>query len=202
LASRELFGTERLLAFSDGVFAVAITLLVLDIRLPPGGASGDAALWGELLSTWPKLAVFCFSFIIIGLGWLGHHRKFNYIRKADGTMLWLNLIYLMGICVVPFATSVLTERSGRVGFMLYVGVLAMNMLTSAALAIYALRPPFVDAEKLRPAVRNDIIFSPLLIAAIFLLAAGFAYGNLLPIARFMLLLIFPALWFFGSRSRR
>jgi uncharacterized membrane protein len=202
VAQRELFSPERLLAFSDGVFAVAITLLVLDIRLPADGASGDAALLTELLATGPKLVVFCFSFIIVGQGWLSHHRKFSYVRKVDGAVLWFNLVYLMGICVIPFATSVLSEHGGRVGFMLYVGVLAVETLISTALAMYALRPPFLEENRLRTAARHDMVFSPLVTTTIFLASAGLAYANLLSLAHWTLFLIFPVLWFFGSRSRR
>ena len=87
-------------------------------------------------------------------------------------------------------------------FILYVGVLATETLISAALAMYALRPPFLEGDKLRPAARHDIIFSPLATTAIFLASASLAYSNLLELAHWTLFLIFPVLWFFGSRGRR
>jgi hypothetical protein len=91
---REFFAPERLLAFSDGVFAVVITLLVLDLRLPETGHD-DPAMLEALRSMVPKLLIFAFTFIIVGMGWLGHHRKFSYVHQIDSGLLWLNLIYLL-----------------------------------------------------------------------------------------------------------
>jgi uncharacterized membrane protein len=202
-ARREFFGTERLLAVSDGVFAVAITLLVLDVRSPSAGTDGaDSALLAELIELWPKLAIFCFSFIIVGINWLGHHRKFNYIKRVDGSLLWLNLIYLMTLCLVPFATSVLSGSGSRLGFIVYVLMMALVTLISAALSLYGLRAPFVDAPDLRPGMRTDMILSPLSCAVIFVVSAGLAYGNQVDIAHWTLLAIFPVLAFLGSRSHR
>ncbi|MGH7210817.1 MAG: TMEM175 family protein, partial [Acetobacteraceae bacterium] len=139
-AQREFFKPERVLAFSDGVFAVAITLLVIDLRLPPiptGG--GDAALTDALLGMEPKLFIFGLTFIIVGMSWLGHHRKFSYIGRVDSRLLWLNLVYLMTLSLIPFATSVLSEHSSRIGFMVYGLVLALSLLLSTALSAYGLR---------------------------------------------------------------
>jgi uncharacterized membrane protein len=74
----EFFEPDRLLAFSDGVFGVAITLLVIDVRLPSISPDGDdAAFLHALWGMGQKLFVFAFTFIIVGMGWLGHHRKFS-----------------------------------------------------------------------------------------------------------------------------
>ena len=79
--ARELFSPERLLAFSDGVFAVAITLLVIDMRLQPGAADrSDPALLQALLGMEPKLLVFVFTFLVVGMHWLGHAA--TEVRKA------------------------------------------------------------------------------------------------------------------------
>jgi uncharacterized membrane protein len=93
--SRELFPPDRLMAFSDGVFGVAITLLVIDVRLPPSSAArDDPALLHALLGMGPQLLVFVFTFLVVGMHWLGHHRKFSYIHEVDGWLLWINLLYL------------------------------------------------------------------------------------------------------------
>jgi uncharacterized membrane protein len=61
----------------------------------------------------PKLFVFALTFIAVGMSWLGHHYKFSYIHKVDGRLLWINLLYLMALCLVPFASSALGEHGGN-----------------------------------------------------------------------------------------
>src|SRR6185437_6822107 len=146
---REFFKPERLLAFSDGVFAIAVTLLVLDLRLPSEAtAGGDEGVASALLAMGPKLLIFVFTFIVIGIGWLGHHRKFSYIRKVDGGLLWLNLLYLLSLCLVPFATSLLSDHSDRISFVVYTCVMALVMLLSAGLSAYGLRAPYLMEPEL------------------------------------------------------
>ncbi|MBV9604793.1 MAG: DUF1211 domain-containing protein [Solirubrobacterales bacterium] len=94
--------TGRLEAFSDGVIAVAITLLVLNIDLPhlrPG-----QSLAGGLLRQWPVYAAYVVSFLTIGIIWINHHVMIGRLREADRTILFLNLLLLMSIAVLPFAT--------------------------------------------------------------------------------------------------
>jgi uncharacterized membrane protein len=95
----------RLEAFSDGVIAVAITLLVLDIR-PPSIASRHS-LGHELLQLWPNYAAYATSFITIGIIWMNHHWMIRRLRDADHTILALNLLLLMSIGILPFATSLM-----------------------------------------------------------------------------------------------
>ncbi|GCE22916.1 TMEM175 family protein [Dictyobacter kobayashii] len=105
--------TNRLEAFSDGVFAVAITLLVLDIKFNPFDAKGvlwnDSALWGEIFSQWPTLLAFVTSFFTIGVMWLNHHRVFKHIKHSDTMLLFLNILLLMIIVFIPVPTSLLAE---------------------------------------------------------------------------------------------
>ena len=200
---RELFGPERLLAFSDGVFGVAITLLVIDLRLPAIVAGeGDAALLDALLDLGPKLLLFAFTFIVVGMSWLGHLRKFSYIGRIDGGLLWLNLAYLLALCLVPFVTSVLSEHRSRVGFILYAVVMALVSLLSAGLSAYGLRTLFLARPALQPGVRQDMILSPVATGALFLVSAGLALGGWIRVAHWALLVIVPVSMYFGSRSRK
>ena len=98
--------TGRLEAFSDGVFSIVITLLVLELRLPPG----DAPLHDKLLAIWPKIVTFASTFIFIGIYWVGHHGVFHLIRRVDKTLLWINLALLLSITFVPFPAAVLGEH--------------------------------------------------------------------------------------------
>lgn len=101
--------TARVEAFSDGVFAIAITLLILNLKVP----SGPAGHLGEgLTAQWPTYAAFLLSFAFIGIMWVNHHRLFNHIRRSDSGLLFLNLLLLLGITVVPFPTALLAAHYG------------------------------------------------------------------------------------------
>jgi uncharacterized membrane protein len=107
--------TNRLESFSDGVIAVAITLLVLDIHVPnPGGPN---TLAHELASNWPNYAAYVVSFLTIGIIWIHHHMMIGWLREADHTILILNLLLLMSVGVLPFAASLMStylkEASGQ-----------------------------------------------------------------------------------------
>jgi uncharacterized membrane protein len=197
---REVFRPERLLAFSDGVFGVAITLLVIDLRLPVTDGD-DSVLLPALLAMWPKLFIFAFTFLIVGVTWLGHHRKFSYIHAVDTRLLWLNLLYLMALCLVPFGSSVLSEHGSRYAFILYAAIMIVLDLFSAALSAYGLRAPFLAKPDLPAKLRQDMLFSPLATAGIFLVAAGLEFAGMPSVANGCLFLIIPVLAYFGRRGR-
>ncbi|MDQ6855777.1 MAG: TMEM175 family protein [Candidatus Dormibacteraeota bacterium] len=95
--------TERVQAFSDGVFAVAITLLVLDLVPPPANTPD---LLASLADRWPDFAAFVLSFLTIGIIWVNHHVVFDAVRRVDRPLLFLNLGLLMSVVLLPFSTSV------------------------------------------------------------------------------------------------
>lgn len=98
--------TSRLEAFSDAVFAIAITLLVLEIKVPHSAISG---LGSGLLSLWPSYLAYAISFIVIGAIWINHHAMFKHIVRADEMLLLHNTLQLMFIAFLPFPTAVLAE---------------------------------------------------------------------------------------------
>ncbi len=100
--------TNRLEAFSDGVLAVAITLLVLDIHVPEPGRGGQS-LADNLAHAWPNYAAYVTSFVTIGIIWINHHAMIGRLRKADHTILVLNLFLLLSIAILPFATSLMAR---------------------------------------------------------------------------------------------
>jgi uncharacterized membrane protein len=102
--------TGRIEAFSDGVFAIAITLLILEIRIP---AVSDGNLSTQLARQWPSYLSFTISFAFIGIMWINHHQLFTRIRHSDHALLILNLLLLFGVCVVPFPTAVLAAHLGH-----------------------------------------------------------------------------------------
>ncbi len=94
--------TERVEAFSDGVFAVAITLLVLDLAPPPANTHD---LFAALADRWPDFAAFVLSFLTIGIIWVNHHVVFDAVQRVDRPLLFLNLGLLMSVVLLPFSTS-------------------------------------------------------------------------------------------------
>ena len=109
--------TNRLEAFSDGVFAVAITLLVLNIKVPgidsPTGPLSEDGLWGAIRDEWPTLVGYVTSFFTVGIMWLNHHRLFSHIRRINTPLVMLNLVLMVIIVFVPVPTALLVEYIQR-----------------------------------------------------------------------------------------
>ena len=100
--------TARIEAFSDGVFAIAITLLVLDLKVPRDLPDGRT-LAGALLAQWPAYMAFASSFMTILIMWVNHHRIFTLVGRSDSRLLFFNGLLLMGVTVVPFPTALVAE---------------------------------------------------------------------------------------------
>ena len=194
-------GTERLVMFSDGVIAIAITLLVLDIRLPDLPAQTDsAALAAALLSIMPKIAAYALSFLVVGEFWYVHHLRFRYILHCDGRLIWLNMLLLMTIGFVPFASSVLSEHPNATAYALYDGTMACAALLSAALWGYAIIGDRLVQPGLDPGIRRRSLAGPLRVAAVFVLSGLIAQIDVL-LARWAWLLLIPAAVEWQGRRR-
>jgi uncharacterized membrane protein len=105
------FQLERMILFSDAVFAIAITLLVIEIKVPPidRHVATDALLLQALDEMMPKFVGFFISFFIIGLYWTIHHRMFGYVVNYTRKLLWLNLVFLLAVVLMPFSTAFYSE---------------------------------------------------------------------------------------------
>ena len=121
--------TNRLEAFSDGVIAIAITLLVLDIKVPDPDTTGSLA--HALGQMWPNYAAYVVSFATIGIIWINHHALIRRLRTADHSVLILNLFLLLTIGVLPFTTALLAAYIGEAGEHLAAGVYAGSLLAMA-----------------------------------------------------------------------
>jgi len=97
---------SRVEALTDGIFAVAMTLLILDIKVPLVARPADLAR--ELLALWPRIVSYAISFLMLGIYWVGHHNQFHLIRRTDRALLWINILFMMTICFVPFSTALLS----------------------------------------------------------------------------------------------
>jgi uncharacterized membrane protein len=131
-------GTNRLESFSDGVIAVAITLLVLNIGVP--GTDTHHSLVSDLGRQWPEYLAYVISFLTIGIIWANHHTVFGQIARVNRTFLMINVVFLMVVAFTPFSTKVLASsmRSGaRAGGFEYGLTFTAMALCYAALWFYA-----------------------------------------------------------------
>jgi TMEM175 potassium channel family protein len=178
--------TNRLETFADGVFAIAITLLVLEIKIPdPGEDLGKA-----LLAQWPSFAAYVISFLTIGVMWVSHHQMFTIIRRTTTTFLFLNVLFLLPVAFVPYPTALVAdhilEPEGRTTAVLVYGALSVviavmfNVLWAYAFrnGLVAISPGAERAQR----VSRGFIVGPLIYLAATLLVfvsplismAGFA----------------------------
>ena len=101
---------QRLVALADGVFAIVMTILVLELSIPIiAGTSVNTELTRGLLEMWPEFLIYGLSFLVLGMFWLMHHAVFDNIRVYDTTLSWMNIIFLMFIALTPFSTSLFGE---------------------------------------------------------------------------------------------
>ena len=135
----------RLMAFSDGVFAIAITLLVLNVPVPDiPQAEATSRLPAALLDTGPRLVTFALSFFLVGFYWIRHHQLFRRLIDVNVWLLWLNLVVLFLVCLLPFSTGVVGRyASAVVGAEVYAVNLAAIALSFTALSVYATRDRLV-----------------------------------------------------------
>lgn len=129
-------GNERINAFSDGVFAIAITLLVLELKVPEHApADGLAALVPELL---PKFLGHVISFIVLGIYWVGQHNMFLHIKRHDRVLLWLNNLFLLSVASMPFFAGLVTHYADdRTALVAYAANLVVAGLVLGAIWRYA-----------------------------------------------------------------
>ena len=132
--------TARIEAFSDGVFAIAITLLVLDLKVPHD-LPETAGLSRALLNQWPAYLAFITSFATIGIMWINHHRLFALIKRSDHSLLVLNGLLLLFVTFVPFPTAIVAEyvrgRDQHVAAIVYSGTFTMLAIIFNLLWRYA-----------------------------------------------------------------
>jgi uncharacterized membrane protein len=106
--------TGRIEAFSDAIFAFAITLLILDIKVPHG-ADSNTGLWSALVEQWPTFAAYLTSFATIGIMWMNHHYLFTVIRRVDHSLILLNGLLLLTVTFTPFPTAMVAEYFNHPG---------------------------------------------------------------------------------------
>lgn len=192
---RDQFGLERLIFFSDAVFAIAITLLALEIQLPDADhLLNDQELFSQLIGMWHEYLAYCISFLVIGTFWIAHHRKFRLIKEYDSRLLSLNLLFLMIIAFIPFPTSIISKypyRSATIFYaitMLLAGLLMTGIWWYASTKIHLIDPNLDDRQKRRQFI------APLVTSGIFFLSICVSFWDQ-GFARFIWLLILFSAWY-------
>jgi uncharacterized membrane protein len=165
---------DRVLFFSDAIFAIAITLLVLDIRVPVHGNNPAREIHDAL----PNIYSFGISFVVIGLFWMGHHSLSRYIAAFDRGLIAINLLFLGIIAFLPFPTSVLragaSGPSSRAGTIFYAACIAAAGLVELAIWLYARGKGLLVAEA-TPELRWDVTLRLLIAPVVFLLSIPVAF---------------------------
>ena len=166
---------DRLIFFSDAIFAIVMTLLILEIRAPDNVPPDVAATEVPNLvwALWPKFFSYVLSFLVIGTYWIAHHQTFRYVRSYDRTLLWLNLVFLLSISFIPFPTDLLGEYGElRFSVIFYAASLGMARLLLAVVWWYIVAGPIRTGDELDPGLARYHFFRSLAIPALFFLSIG------------------------------
>lgn len=167
--------------FSDGVLAIAITLLALELRVPSAlDLAAAGGFWNALGKNWPSYLAYALSFLRIGVIWINHHDIFRIIRRVDRSVMLLNLLLLLLVCAIPFATDVLAEYLDKSGTesnatILYGLVVLASGVVLNALLIYGVRRPEPLARELAETERRQHLWHSLAGSVVLLAAVGAAF---------------------------
>ena len=184
----------RVLALSDGVFAIIITLLVLEIHVPE--LAGGQTLTDAARDVRPSFIAFLISFVVVAIAWAGHRDLFALIQRTDANLVWLNLLYLLPLCVVPFGASLIANyEKDAVALRMYGFLLLLIAVTRLCIWWYATGRPYllfhpVDSRSRLAGV--GIVAVP---AAVYLVAIAIAEAA--PRASLAIFALAPVVYFFG-----
>src|SRR5947209_3878508 len=161
---------QRFEAFSDGIFAIVATLLVLDIRVPVLQAVNSASLWKALFTLWPQYLAYVTSFLVVGIYWLNHHSVSHYVKTFDRRLAWQNLLFLMAVAFIPFPTAVMAKYGELPAGVLFYGlVLLVCAVLGNTMWIYIVRNGYLNetitAEDIARATRRYAAGAVIYVAA-------------------------------------
>ena len=178
----------RLTFFSDAVFAIAMTLLVVEVKLPHLEVFGEAALGDALLSLIPEYVGFLISFLVLGRFWAGHHSLMGHLQAASPRLVWANLLLLLGVAFMPFPTAVVSTYAGlRVGIGFYAGWLLLLGLLNRRLIKVAVADPALIAPGVDPVIWHQHLMRTWIPIAI--AASAFALAMVTPMAGLISLIV-------------
>lgn len=167
---------DRLIYLSDGVFAIAMTLLVVDLTVPTVSSADPADLVSALAALWPKYLSFGISFAVIAAYWTSHQQVFRYVVRSDARLVWLNILLLACIAFQPFPTSVLGAYGSAPAVTLYAGTLFVTGSVLFVLMLYAAKSGLIQHD-LEPRLIRYRLARAASIPLIFLISVGIAQIN-------------------------
>jgi uncharacterized membrane protein len=183
---REDKALERLLLFTDAVIAIVITLMVLEVK--PPNIANEPELLPALKGLWHEFLAVGVSFIVIGIIWAVHHRRFRWVNRIDGGLVAINLLFLMAVSAIPFVTHLLAKHPYREATIIYAVTIAVASLLLAAIWLYATKMKLV-ADDVPEFERWSGFVSPLSTALIFLISIPIAFLNPLAARWFWVLVV-------------
>jgi len=181
--------TERITAFSDGVFSIAITLLVLNLRVPIVLSS---KLPGELLKQSPSLLSYLLSFVIVGIYWIAHHNMFHYIKRSDRPFLWINILLLMCVAFIPFPAGLLGQYPTQsISVIIYASSLILTNLMLSLLWWYATSNHRLVDQDTDPHFVRTVNRRNMTAPVVYLVSIGLSF--LSPLASLIVFFLFPCI---------
>ena len=185
---------DRLIFLSDGVFAIAMTLLIFGLTVPD---VAPEALAAELVALWPKYLTYAISFVVVALYWSAHQRTFGYIVRADGVLIGLNVLLLLLIGFQPFLTNVLRTYSGpglTAAVTFYAATLTLTGIVLLAIWLYATSAHRLVSPSLGQRAIRYGTWRTAIVPTVFLLSIPIALING-TVAELTWILIFPVTLF-------
>ncbi len=179
----------RLEQFSDGVFAIAITLLALELKVPHLANYDLRSSSRELLPLIPNIATFILSFITIAIFWVNHHQLTRSIETVSRRVIWSNMLFLLFVTLIPFATSVVAENTGSaLGILTYSFVLFANSISFTILRFFVHKHDGRSSIAFKRSLVGPIVYACAVFTAFFSIQATYA------------LLMIPPLFYFLPRN--
>ena len=184
--ARAAFQLERVILFSDAVFAIAITLLVIEIKVPSmhDGIANEADLLKAILHLAPRFLGFLISFVLVGMYWTRHHALFGYVVRYTAKLLWLNLFFLLSVVLMPFSTGIFGEYStpSTIQYITPLAFYVLNLCYSGFMLFllwrYVGNPAHkVSDDTLTPEITRAAKTRAVVISAVFAMAIPVAFIN-------------------------
>ena len=192
--------TNRVEAFSDGVLAIVITLLVLELKVPHMPQHDDAMQWAALAALVPKIAAWVISFLFVLVFWVAHHYLFNGLQKVDRGLLWLNGLFLLFMSFVPFPTALVGEYPASTPpLVLLSGTMLGAAATFSAMRMYVLRGHGLIASGAKAAAEMALRRS---LIAPTMYSIGLAVAFFWPWLSIAIQLLVPAIFFLPAKAAR
>ncbi len=190
-ANKTHFQLDRISFFTDGVFAIAITLLVIEFKVPVIEHPTDHLLWDALREMSWKLLGFIISFCIVGYYWSVHHRIFGYVEKYTSRLIWLNLLFLFSVVLLPFTSGLLGEYASEthllVPYSFYVINICLTALMNAVLWFYVSNPKHdllthqISKERILLGFYFTLVVPILFIISLLIVNFSPTFGRLIPL---------------------